>query len=123
MLPRLSPREVITKAGGAAGASAAGVLDPAAPPSAGGRVRITLVKLAFPELSVPIPTLDNPSQVVAPLPRSPSQGVQCASLIFDQNFHHFLTSIFGRFGVVLGCHLEVIFGTFGGQVGLPSAIL
>ena len=31
--------------------------------------------------------------------------------------------MFGRFGVVLGCHLGVIFGTFGGQVGLPSAIL
>ena len=28
-----------------------------------------------------------------------------------------------RFGVVLGCHLGVIFGTLGGQVGLPSAIL
>ena len=28
-----------------------------------------------------------------------------------------------RFGVVLGCHLGVNFGTLGGQVGLPSAIL
>ena len=89
MLPRLPPREVITKAGGAAGASAAGVLDPAAPPSAGGRDKITLAKLTFPKLPVPIPTLDNPSQVVAPLPRSPSQVVRVASLIFDQNFNHF----------------------------------
>ena len=35
-LPRLPPRGVITKAGGAAGDAAAGVLDPAAPPPAGG---------------------------------------------------------------------------------------
>ena len=32
-----------------------------------------------------------------------------------------MTSIFARFGVVLGRHLGVIFGTFGGQVGLSSA--
>jgi len=32
VLPRLPPRGVITKAGGAAGDAAAGVLDPAAPP-------------------------------------------------------------------------------------------
>ena len=44
-------------------------------------------------------------------------------LEIDQNFDHFLDSIFGRFGVVLGRHLGVIFGTFGGQDGLPSAIL
>ena len=37
----------------------------------------------------------------------------------DQNFDHFLTSIFGRFWVVLGRHLGVIFGPFGGQGG-PS---
>ena len=43
-------------------------------------------------------------------------------LVVDQIFDHFLTSIFGRFGVVLGCHLGVILGTFGGQDGLASAI-
>ncbi len=42
-------------------------------------------------------------------------------LVVDQNFDHFLTSIFGRFGVVLGRHLGVIFGTFGGQDG-PSSV-
>ena len=31
-------------------------------------------------------------------------------------------SLFLRFGVVLGHHLGVIFVTFGGKVGLPSAI-
>ena len=36
-------------------------------------------------------------------------------LVVDQNFDHFLTSFFGRFGAVLGVHLGVIFGTFGGQ--------
>ena len=39
----------------------------------------------------------------------------------DQNFDHFLTSIFGRFGVVLGRHLGVIFDPFGGQVA-PSSV-
>ena len=37
-------------------------------------------------------------------------------LVVDQNFDHFLDSIFGRFWLVLGRHLGVIFGTFGGQV-------
>ena len=36
-------------------------------------------------------------------------------LFFDQNFDRFLTSIFGRFGVVLGCQVGVILGPFGGQ--------
>ena len=40
----------------------------------------------------------------------------------DQNFDQFLTSIFYRFWAVLGCHLGVIFGTFGGQVA-PSSVL
>ena len=43
-------------------------------------------------------------------------------LVVDQNFNHFLISIFARFGIVLGCHLGVIFGPFGGQVG-PSSVL
>ena len=42
-------------------------------------------------------------------------------LVVDQNFDRFLTSIFGRFAVVWGHHLGVIFGTFGVQVGVPSA--
>ena len=42
-------------------------------------------------------------------------------LVFDQNFDHFLTSFFGRFGVVLGRHLGVMFGPFGGQDG-PSSV-
>ena len=33
----------------------------------------------------------------------------------DQNFDHFLDSIFGRFGVVLGRHVGVILEPFGGQ--------
>ena len=39
----------------------------------------------------------------------------------DQIFDHFLGSILGRFWAVLGRHLGVIFGTFGGQVG-PSSL-
>ena len=42
-------------------------------------------------------------------------------LVFDQNFDRFLTSIFDRFWVVLGCQVGVIFGTFGSQVG-PSSV-
>ena len=38
------------------------------------------------------------------------------------NFDRFLKSIFGRFGVVLGPHLGVIFGHVGRQVG-PSRLL
>ena len=52
----------------------------------------------------------------------PTQMNHPKRLFFDQIFNHFLTSIFDRFGVVLEGHLGVIFGTFGGQVGLPSAI-
>ena len=44
----------------------------------------------------------------------PSQMDRLNRLFFDQNFDHFLTSIFGRFRVVLGRHLGVIFGSFGG---------
>ena len=39
----------------------------------------------------------------------------------DQNFDLFLTSIFGRFGAVLGRQVGVIFRTFGGQDG-PSSV-
>jgi len=41
-------------------------------------------------------------------------------LVVDQNFDRFLTSIFDRFWVVLGCQVGVIFGTFGGQDGPRS---
>ena len=41
-------------------------------------------------------------------------------LKIDRNFDHFLTSIFDRFGVVLGCHLGVIFDLVGGQVGFQA---
>ena len=51
----------------------------------------------------------------------PAQVDRSERLFFDQNFDHFLTSIFGRFGVVLGRHLGVIFGLFGVQVG-PSSV-
>ena len=39
---------------------------------------------------------------------------------FDQNFNHFLASIFGRFLVVWGRQLGVIFGPFGCQDGPRS---
>ena len=42
-------------------------------------------------------------------------------LVVDQNDDQFLISIFDRFGIVLGCHLGVIFGILGGQVG-PSSV-
>ena len=42
-------------------------------------------------------------------------------LFCDQNLDLFLASIFYRFWAVLGCHLGVIFGTFGGQVA-PSSV-
>ena len=42
-------------------------------------------------------------------------------LVVDQNFDRFLTSIFGRFWVVLGRQVGIIFGPFGGQVG-PSSV-
>ena len=42
-------------------------------------------------------------------------------LVVDQNFDRFLTSIFGRFGVVLGRQFGVIFGLFGGQ-DRPSSV-
>ena len=35
--------------------------------------------------------------------------------VFDQNFDRFLTSIFARFGVVLGRQVGVILGPLGGQ--------
>ena len=60
-------------------------------------------------------------------PKSPTQsagprlGAQNLGFELDQNFDHFLTSIFGRFGVVLGRQLGVIFGLLGGQVG-PSSL-
>ena len=43
-------------------------------------------------------------------------------LLIDQNFHHLLTSIFDRFGVVLGCHLGVIFALLEAKLGFPIAI-
>ena len=43
----------------------------------------------------------------------PAQVDHHERLFLDQNFNHFLTSILDRFGVVLGRHLGVIFGTFG----------
>ena len=39
----------------------------------------------------------------------------------EPNFDHFLDSIFGRFGVVLGRQVGVIFGTFGAQ-DAPSSV-
>ena len=54
-------------------------------------------------------------------PKSPTQSAGAPPearnrpLEVDQNFDHFLTSFFGRFGVVLGCQVGVILGTFGGQ--------
>ena len=58
----------------------------------------------------------SPTQSAGPPPRARKRPLE-----IDQNFDHFLTSIFGRFGVVLGRHLGVIFGTFGGQVRPSSA--
>ena len=61
-------------------------------------------------------------------PKSPMQsaGPRLGVLNFDfeiePNFNNFLTPIFDRFWVVLGCQVGVIFGTFGVQVGLPSVI-
>ena len=60
-------------------------------------------------------------------PKSPTQSAgsaqKCsgARLKIDPNFDDFFTSVFGRFGIVLGRHLGVIFSTFGGQVG-PSSV-
>ena len=60
-------------------------------------------------------------------PKSPAQSAgppleaHKPPLESDQNFDHFLTSIFGRFGVVLGHHLGVMFGPFGDQVRPSSA--
>ena len=51
-----------------------------------------------------------------------TQKAHSGRLVFDANFDHFLDSIFDRFGVVLGRQVGVIFGTLGGQVGLPSVI-
>ena len=61
-------------------------------------------------------------------PKSPTQsagprlGAHKVDLEMDEKFGHFLTLIFRRFWVVLGCQLGAILGTFGGQVGLPTAI-
>jgi len=56
-------------------------------------------------------------------PKSPTQSpkVRTGALRIHQNFDHFSISMFGRFGVVLGPHLEFILATVGGQVG-PSSI-
>ena len=60
-------------------------------------------------------------------PKSPTQSAgplqKCnpTPLEIDQNFDYFLTSFLDRFWVVLGCHLGVIFGTFGGQ-DAPSSV-
>ena len=48
------------------------------------------------------------------------QKAHSGRLEIDQNFDHFLTSIFGRFWVVLGRQVGVILGTFGGQDGTRS---
>ena len=54
-------------------------------------------------------------------PRSPAHSAgrtkeaHKSRLESDQNFDHFLDSIFDRFGVVLGRQVGLIFGTFGGQ--------
>ena len=54
-------------------------------------------------------------------PRRPAHSAGSAKmnlkirLVVDQNFDRFLTSILGRFGVVLGRQVGVILGTFGGQ--------
>ena len=50
-----------------------------------------------------------------------AQETHPGRLEIDQNFDHFLTSIFGRFWVVLGRQVGVIFGTFGAQVR-PSCV-
>ena len=49
------------------------------------------------------------------------QEARTGRLEIDQNFDHFLDSIFGRFGVVLGRQVGVIFGTFGAQ-DAPSSV-
>ena len=54
-------------------------------------------------------------------PRRPAHSARTAKrackirLVFDQNFDRFLTSIFGRFGVVLGRQVGFILGPLGGQ--------
>ena len=60
-------------------------------------------------------------------PRRPAHSAGLAQkahggrLEIDQNFDHFLDSIFDRFWVVLGRQVGVIFGLFGGQVR-PSSV-
>ena len=60
-------------------------------------------------------------------PRSPAHSAgltqKCSRvhLEIDQNFDHFLDSIFDRFWVVLGRQVGVIFGTFGAQ-DAPSSV-
>ena len=53
-------------------------------------------------------------------PGRPQKHVPSA-FFSDQNFDHFLVSIFDRFGLVLGRQLGLIFGTFGGQ-DAPSSV-
>jgi hypothetical protein len=71
------------------------------------------------------------SSYIKPLYNLPSRPAHSAGMakklhpIFqnvDQNFARFLTSIFRRFWVVLGCQVGVISGIFGGQDGLPRAM-
>ena len=61
-LPRLPPRGVITKAGGAAGDAAAGVLDPAAPPRGWAVSKLLWWSRSDAIDRYRFPTLDNPSQ-------------------------------------------------------------
>ena len=49
-----------------------------------------------------------------------AQKARAGRLEIDQNFDHFLDSIFDRFWVVLGRQLGVILATFGGQDRLSS---
>ena len=51
----------------------------------------------------------------------PAEVAHKIRLVVDQNFNRFLTSIFGRFWVVLGRQVGVIFGPFGDPVG-PSSV-
>ena len=57
-----------------------------------------------------------PAHSAGPPPKAHNRPLE-----IDQNFDHLLTSFLDRFCVVLECHLGVIFGTFGGQVG-PSSV-
>ena len=60
-------------------------------------------------------------------PKSPTQSAgpppkaHKTRFFSHQNFDHFLASFLDRFLVVLGCHLGVIFGTFG-CLDRPSSV-